>query len=115
VMSKLLAGVRLVQDQPFEVPVATLENMVKSDYRPRRIVLTYRGRARDGERVDAEATLAKEGEGLKMYADLDIKLVLDATGWCLSAKVAMKVRAELKGTVVGSGAGTASVVATPLR
>ena len=61
VMSKLLAGVRLVQDQPFEVPVATLDSMVKGDYRPRRIVVTYRGKASDGERVDAEAALAKEG------------------------------------------------------
>jgi hypothetical protein len=114
-MSKLLAGVRLTQDQPFEVPVAMLESMVKTDYRPRRVVLTYRGKASDGERVDGEATLVKDGQGMKMFLDLDVKLVFDATGWCLSARVAAKVRAELNGTVVGSGAGTASVVATPLR
>lgn len=42
-------------------------------------------------------------------------MVIDATGWCRSAEVALKVRAELKGTVVESGAGTASIVATPPR
>lgn len=114
-LGKALAGLRLVEGQPFEVPVAMLAKLVRGTYRPRRLVLTYRGKTRDGARIDADAALATDGEGVKMFADLKAALVLDATGWCRSLKVTAQARAELNGNVVGSGAGQATVLATPLR
>lgn len=114
-LGKVLVGLRLVEGQSFEVPVAALEKLVVGDFRARRMVLTYRGKTRDGTRVDAVGMIASDGAGLKLFLDLDAELLLDPTGWCLSAKVDGKVRAELNGTVVGSGAGTGTVAATPLR
>jgi hypothetical protein len=114
-LGRALVGLRLVEGQPFEVPIAALEKLVKGDFHPRRMVLTYRGKTRDGARIDAEGALANDGAGLKMYLDLKAELLLDATGWCRSAKVTGQVRAELNGAVVGSGAGTGTVLASPLR
>jgi hypothetical protein len=115
VLGKALLGVRLTEGQPFEVPPIALEKLVANDYRVKRLVLTYRGKTRDGSRIDAEASISSEGRGTKMYVDLTAEIVLDTTGWCRSAKVNLQARAELNGAVVGSGAGTGIIAATPLR
>ena len=114
-LGSALAGLRLVEGEPFEVPLAAIEKMINGDYKPKRVVLTYRGKTAQGARIDAEAALANEEAGLKMYLDLTAELLVDPTGWCLSANVTGQVRAELNGTVVGSGAGTGAIAATPLR
>jgi len=110
-----LAGLRLVEGEPFEVPLAAIEKMINGDYKPKRVVLTYRGKTTQGARIDAVAALANEESGLKMYLDLTAELLVDPAGWCLSANVTGQVRAELNGNVVGSGAGTGAITATPLR
>ena len=115
-LGSALAGLRLVEDEPFEVPVAALEKLVKGPYLPKRVVLVYRGKTADGARIDAEGAFEKQdAEGLKMFLDLKAQLVLDDTGWCRDVEVTGQVRAELNGAVVGSGAGTASIKATALE
>lgn len=115
-LGSALAGLRLVEGEPFEVPVAALEKLAKGPYRPKRVVLVYRGKTADGARIDADGTFAnEEGQGLAMFLDLKATLVLDETGWCRDVAVTAQMRAELNGAVVGSGAGTASIKATPLR
>lgn len=114
-LGRALAGVRLVEGQPFEVPLAALDKLIKGDYRPRRMVLTYRGQVPDGARIDVEGLLVGEGGGMKTFLDLHGELVLDATGWCRSTKVTSQIRSEFNGVVVGSGAGAATILATALR
>jgi hypothetical protein len=114
-LGKALVGLPLVEGKPFEVPVAAIERLFNGEYRPRRVVLTYLGMSGDNARIDAEAALANDGEGTKFFLDLKAELLVDPTGWCLDATVAAQVRAELSGAVVGSGAGTGKVTATPLR
>ena len=114
-LGKALSTVRLVEGQPFEVPIAALEKMMSGPFRPKRLVLTYRGNVPDGARIDAVGTLANEAGGTKFYLDLKAELVIDTTGWCRSAKVTGQVRVELNGSVVGSGAGTGTITASPLR
>jgi hypothetical protein len=115
-LGSALAGLRLVEGEPFEVPAAALEKLVKGAYRPKRVVLVYRGKTAEGARIDAEGTFANEdSEGLTLFLELKAQLVLDETGWCRDVEVTAQVRAELNGAVVGSGAGSASVKATALR
>jgi hypothetical protein len=111
-----LSGLRLVEGQPFDVPLASLEKLLPPTFKPKRLVLTYRGKTADGARIDAEGSFVnEERQGLKMFLELKAELVLDPTGWCLDANVTGQVRAELNGKVVGSGGGTGTVKATPLR
>lgn len=112
---RALNGLRLVEGQPFEIPVIALDKLVTGAFKPRRMVLTYRGRTAEGARIDAEGELASDGKGTRMFLDAKAELVVDDTGWCRSAKITMQVRAELNDAVVGSGAGTGTVTATPLR
>jgi hypothetical protein len=114
-LGKALVGVRLVEGQPFEVPLVMLEKIVRGEYRPRRMVLTYRGKTKDGSRIDAEGSVATEGRGMKTFFDVKAEIVLDTTGWCRSFKATGQIRAELNGAVVGSGAGTGIALATALR
>jgi hypothetical protein len=114
-LGKALGGLALVEGVPFEVPIAAVEKVFTGEYRPRRMVLTYRGKTPDGARVDVEAALASRGEGTRFYLDLEAALVVDPTGWCRHAQVAAQIRAELGGAVVGSGAGSGTVTATPLK
>lgn len=113
-LGRTLRGLRLVAGQPFEVPAIALAKLGNGPLHARRLVFTYRGRTPEGARIDAEGELVSDG-GFKMYVDLKAELLLDATAWCRQAKVTGQVRAEYAGTVVGSGAGTGLVVATPLR
>ena len=114
-LGKTLAGLRLVENQQFEVPVAMMSALVISEYKARRVVLTYRGQEGDAARLAAQVSLASEGEGMKMFVDLDADLLMDRTGWCRELDVTAQVRAEFAGQVVGSGAGFGQVRATPLR
>lgn len=114
-LGRLLGGLRLVEGQPFEVPVVMLEKLVSGGFRPRRMVLTYRGKTDDGARIDAEGVLLIEAPGMTTFVDIKTELVIDATGWCRSASATLQVRVEFKGTVVGSGEGKGTILATPLR
>ena len=114
-LGRALGGLRLVKGQPFEVPIVALSSLMTGAFRARRMVLTYRGKTRDGARLDAEGSLADEAQGTKKYVDLKAELVIDAGGWCRRAKVDAQVRFEFNGTVVGSGLGTGVVTATALR
>src|SRR5262249_48715273 len=114
-LGKALAGVRLVEGQPFEVPAGVLDKLGKGDFTPRRVVLTYRGKTPEGARIDAVAALVHDRSNLKMFFDLTAEIVIDETGWCRSNKTRGQVRTEFKGVVVGSGAGSAQLLATPLR
>lgn len=114
-LGRLLSGLRLVEGQPFEVPSAMLEKLVSSGMRVRRMVLTYRGKVDDGARIDAEGVLLMEAPGMTTFVDIKTELVVDETGWCRSASAALQVRVEFKGTVVGSGEGKGTILATPLR
>jgi len=111
-----LSGMRFVEGEPFEVPIAVLEKMIQGTYKPKRVVLTYRGKTPEGSQIDAEGVFTNEGEGtLRFNLELKGTLLIDHTGWCREAKVTGQVRAELNGSVVGSGAGSGTVTATPLR
>jgi hypothetical protein len=114
-LGRALAGLELVEGVPFEVPMAMIEKLMVSEYKARRLTLVYKGSTPEGERIDAQGSMGNDGEGLKMFVDLDARLILDRTGWCLQADVTAQVRAEFGGTVVGSGAGLGVVRATPLR
>lgn len=110
-----LAGLRLVQDVPFDVPVATMRLLITGDFLARKLVLTYRGKQGDHERIDVQASLANETEATGWFVDLEAKLVIDHTGWCLEADISAQARAELNGTVLGRGTGGGTLRATPLR
>jgi hypothetical protein len=114
-LGKALAGMRLVEGKRYDVPAAALDKLVTGEYRPQRVVLTYRGKVPEGARIDAEVSLANKPLGTHMFLDLKGELVIDDTGWCRSLKVTGQVRAELNGSVVGSGAATGVLRATPLR
>ena len=115
-LGKLLSGVRLVEGQPFELPAFALGKLtLPDDFHMRRMVLTYRGKTSDGVRIDADGAIGNDGEGAKMFLDLKAEILLDPGGWCLSSRVKAQVRVELNGTVIGSGAGTGTITATPLR
>jgi len=117
VLGKALDGLRLVKGQAFEVPSGALERLIQGgEFHARRMVLTYRGKTREGTRIDAEgAVVNNELKGLRLFVDLKGELLIDRTGWCRSLKVTGQVRAELNGVVVGSGAGSGATVATALR
>lgn len=110
-----LAGLRLVQDVPFEVPVATMRLLITGDFLARKLVLTYRGKQGDHERIDVQASLANETEATGWFVDLQARLVIDHTGWCLEAAIDAQARAELNGTVIGRGTGGGTLRATPLQ
>lgn len=114
-IGKALAGMRLLEGKRYDVPAAALDKLVTGEYRPQRVVLTYRGKVPDGARIDAEVSLASKPLGTHMFVDLKGELVVDSTGWCRYLKVTGQVRAELNGAVVGSGAATGVIRATPLR
>jgi hypothetical protein len=117
VIGRLLAGIPLVKDQPFEVPAALLAPMAADEYKAQRVVLVYRGKeAGDLARIDVEAQLANpEDAGVHMFIDITGTLLLDPTGWCREVEAQLKVRAELNGTVVGSGKGNGNVTTSALR
>ncbi len=45
----------------------------------------------------------------------DADALFDDSGWCMELTVTAQVRAEAGGAVMGSGAGTGVVKATPLK
>lgn len=115
VLGRILGGIQLLKDQPFDVPAIALGKLVTSEYKPRRVVLTYRGMEGDLVRIDAEAQLSSDEEALRMFVDLKGSLLLDKTGWCRELVVDLQARAEFNGTVVGSGKGTGKITTTPLE
>jgi hypothetical protein len=115
ILASALANLQLVEGVPFEVPVAAIERMINGDFRARRAVLTYLGKTAEGARIGADVSIVSAGQGIKYYVELKGELVLDSTGWCLRADINGQVRAELSGSVVGSGSGIGHVTATPLR
>jgi hypothetical protein len=117
VIGRLLAGIPLVKGQPFEVPAALLGPMAASEYKAQRVLLIYRGKeADDLARIYVEAQLANpEDAGVHMFIDITGTLLLDSTGWCREVEAELKVRAELNGTVVGSGKGHGKVTTSALR
>jgi hypothetical protein len=114
-LGSALQGLRLVEGQAFEVPVAMLGKLVSGDFRPRRMLLTYRGKTDEGARIDAEGLILMEAAGMTTFVDVKTELVIDTTGWCRSATAALEVRVEFNGAVVGSGEGKGTILATPMR
>jgi hypothetical protein len=117
ILGRALAGLRLAKDQPFELPAAILAPLLDDQFHARRIVLTYRGKRGNDAWISAEAALDGEldGEGFKLFLDLKGEFVLHPTGVCITADMTGTIRAEFKGTVVGSGAGKAHMTAAPYR
>jgi hypothetical protein len=110
-----LGGVRLVEGVPYDLPLAAFAEFMSGEYRPRRVVITYRGATDGVHKLEAEVSLLGAGESMETYVDLDAEALFDDTGWCLEVRVDAQVRAEIGGTVMGSGAGTGVVKATPLQ
>lgn len=111
-----LAGIELVKGQPFEVPAPLLGALAAGEYKPQRVVLTYRGTENELARIYVEAELSNPDDaGVRMYIDITGTLALDSTGWCREVEAQLKVRAELNNTVVGSGKGIGKVTTSALR
>lgn len=115
VLGRALGGIQLLKDQPFDIPAGALGKLVTGEYKPRRVVITYRGMEGDLARIDAEAQISNDEEALRMFVDLKGSLLVDKTGWCRELVVELQARAEFNGVVVGSGKGSGKVTATPLQ